>query len=139
MAFFIQRKNDQRLAIYSKFSLFLQTLPFTDDSNDEDDYDLDRDARSASYGNFKTTYPPFPGDEDDYDRYLTGEPERTTWRTPTTTEKETNYNNNSNEIGSENKDESQSWRKYVPWFKRQWGRTKDFLKDQYNAASNHLG
>lgn len=111
-------------------------IPVSGSNDDDDDYDLDRNARNAAYGNYRTTFPPFPGDEDDYDRYFTEEPERTT---RLTAEKETNYSN-SNEFGSSgDKDESQSWRKVVPWFKRQWGRTKDFFKNQYNAASNHIG
>jgi len=89
---------------------------------DESDSEFGRDARSR---NSDPTFPPFPGYDDDYDKFVTYEPETSPPLVVPTTSERIIYEN-------EIETEEPVHKKVVPWLKRQWGLTKDFVKKHYD-------
>jgi hypothetical protein len=102
---------------------------------DEDSNELyDRDARRVPSPS-DTTYPPFP--EEDNWWYQEISSTTTTWRPPTTSE--SSYGGYyEEEVGTE-KPREEFHKKILPWFHRQWGKTKGFFKKHYQTAANSLG
>ncbi|ODM98470.1 hypothetical protein Ocin01_08211 [Orchesella cincta] len=94
---------------------------------DNRDSDYERDARRVGGSQ---TFPPFPGYDEDYDRYFTEEPQTAPpLVVPTSSERIiSNYTD-------EPETEEPVHKKVVPWLKRQWGLTKDFVRKHYDRIS----
>jgi len=124
---------------------FIDTYDGSSDYQDPDidSNELERDSRRSGSSGGGTTYPPFPGFQEDYDdRYVTEGPWQTwtargpqSWTTgappyePTT----------SWESYSESITEQPFHEKVVPWFRRQWDKAGTFFRRQYDKASDVVG
>jgi len=109
-----------------------------DDDGDSEDYNVEEvdsnDLRETRRIGSDSTYPPFPGGDNDW---WAGEEDVSEEKSSPPVIAETEAYRNVPEVEEEPKEELH--KKVVPWIKSRWGHAKSFFKKHYETAKNAIG